>query len=94
MVLNMDDLLKYGEVKRAILGVRIQDLSQELADEKGIKAEIEKLTKELSELKLKIQITEKELEDYNKLKLEFEELLKVNENLNSQISKIQSFQHF
>jgi len=63
---------------------------KEKGDEKGIKAEIEKLTKELSELKLKIQITEKELEDYNKLKLEFEELLKVNENLNSQISKIQS----
>ncbi|MBR9861165.1 Do family serine endopeptidase [bacterium] len=33
----LDDLLKYGEVKRAILGVRIQDISQELADDKGLK---------------------------------------------------------
>jgi len=33
----LDDLLKYGEVKRAILGVRIQDITAELADEKGIK---------------------------------------------------------
>jgi serine protease Do len=32
----LDDLLNYGEVKRAILGVRIQDMTQELADEKGI----------------------------------------------------------
>ncbi|MFY0642837.1 MAG: Do family serine endopeptidase [Bacteroidia bacterium] len=33
----LDDLLKYGEVKRAILGVRIQDITQELADEKELK---------------------------------------------------------
>lgn len=33
----LDDLLKYGEVKRAILGVRIQDITAELADELGIK---------------------------------------------------------
>jgi Do/DeqQ family serine protease len=33
----LDDLLKYGEVKRAILGVRIQDITAELAEEKGIK---------------------------------------------------------
>ncbi|MBT8327249.1 MAG: trypsin-like peptidase domain-containing protein, partial [Bacteroidia bacterium] len=31
------DLSDYGEVKRAILGVRIQDITQELADEKGLK---------------------------------------------------------
>jgi serine protease Do len=31
------DLRDFGEVKRAILGVRIQDITQELADEKGIK---------------------------------------------------------
>jgi Do/DeqQ family serine protease len=30
------DLKEYGEVKRAILGVRIQDITQELADEKGL----------------------------------------------------------
>ncbi|MBO6515165.1 MAG: Do family serine endopeptidase [Bacteroidia bacterium] len=33
----LDDLRKYGEVKRAILGVRIQDVTAELAMEKGIK---------------------------------------------------------
>jgi serine protease Do len=33
----LDDLLKYGEVKRAILGVRIQDVSSDLASEKGLK---------------------------------------------------------
>lgn len=33
----LDDLRKYGEVKRAILGVRIQDINAELAAEKGIK---------------------------------------------------------
>lgn len=32
----LDDLRKYGEVKRAILGVRIQDISAELAAEKDI----------------------------------------------------------
>ncbi len=32
----LDDLLKYGEVKRALLGVRIQDITQELAEEKGL----------------------------------------------------------
>jgi serine protease Do len=31
------DLKDYGEVKRAMLGVRIQDITQELADEKGLK---------------------------------------------------------
>lgn len=33
----ISDLKDYGEVKRAILGVRIQDITQELADEKGLK---------------------------------------------------------
>jgi len=33
----LDDILKYGEVKRAILGVRIQDLTSDLAEENGIK---------------------------------------------------------
>jgi serine protease Do len=31
------DLKDYGEVKRAILGVRIQDVTQDLADEKGLR---------------------------------------------------------
>ena len=33
----LDDIKKYGEVKRAILGVRIQDITSELADKEGIK---------------------------------------------------------
>ncbi|MCB9261013.1 MAG: Do family serine endopeptidase [Flavobacteriales bacterium] len=33
----LDDLKTYGEVKRAILGVRIQDITAELAAEKGLK---------------------------------------------------------
>jgi serine protease Do len=33
----MDDLLKYGEVQRGLLGISIQDLTSDLAKEKGIK---------------------------------------------------------
>jgi len=33
----LDDIKKYGEVKRAILGVRIQDITSELAEKEGIK---------------------------------------------------------
>lgn len=33
----LDDLLKFGEVKRALLGVQIQDVTAELAEAKGIK---------------------------------------------------------
>ncbi|MCB9251364.1 MAG: Do family serine endopeptidase [Flavobacteriales bacterium] len=33
----LDDLKKYGEVKRAILGVRIQDITAELAESENIK---------------------------------------------------------
>ena len=32
----LDDIKKYGEVKRAILGVRIQDITSELAEKEGI----------------------------------------------------------
>lgn len=32
----MDDLLKYGQVQRALLGVQIQDVTADLAKEKGI----------------------------------------------------------
>jgi len=63
---------------------------KEKGDEKGIKIEIENLTKELSELKLLIKITELELEEYNELKLQLNLFKKENENLNSQIFKIQS----
>ncbi len=71
------------------LGKRYLKL-KEKGDEKGIKSEIEKLTSELSELKLKIQITEQELEEYNKLKVKLEDLTKSNENHSSQVSKVQS----
>jgi len=33
----LDDIKKYGEVKRAILGVKIQDITSELAEKEGIK---------------------------------------------------------
>jgi serine protease Do len=33
----LDDIKKYGEVKRAILGVKIQDITSELAESEGIK---------------------------------------------------------
>lgn len=34
----MDDLLKYGKVQRAVLGVAIQEITQELADKEGLKS--------------------------------------------------------
>lgn len=33
----MDDLLKYGKVQRAVLGVAIQEITQELSDQEGLK---------------------------------------------------------
>ncbi len=33
----VDDILKYGEVQRGLLGVQIQDVSNELADKEGLK---------------------------------------------------------
>jgi len=33
----IDDLLKYGEVQRGLLGVQIQDVTSELADKEGLK---------------------------------------------------------
>ncbi|MEN9345151.1 MAG: hypothetical protein RLZZ60_620 [Bacteroidota bacterium] len=33
----MDDLLKYGKVQRALLGVAIQDITQDIADKEGLK---------------------------------------------------------
>ncbi len=33
----VDDLMKYGEVQRGLLGISIQDITAELADQKGIK---------------------------------------------------------
>ncbi len=32
----MDDLLKYGKVQRALLGVAIQDITQDIADKEGL----------------------------------------------------------
>lgn len=33
----MNDIIKYGKVQRALLGVQIRDITQELADDKGLK---------------------------------------------------------
>lgn len=34
----VDDLMKYGEVQRGLLGISIQEVSSELADQKGLKS--------------------------------------------------------
>ena len=62
--------------------------SKELGDESGIRKEIEKLNKELEELKLKIDFSDDNLKKYNILKSKIDSLLKTNEELAHQISKI------
>ena len=63
---------------------------KEKGDEKGIRSEIDKLERESKELKTKINISDSELQEYNKLKSENDSLHKLNENLQSQILKLQS----
>ncbi len=63
---------------------------KELGDEIGIRKEIEKLNKELEELKLKIDFSDESLRNYNSLKSKIDSLLKENEELTNQISKISS----
>ncbi len=62
--------------------------SKELGDENGIRKEIDKLNKELEELKLKIDFSDENLKNYNILKSKIDSLLKTNEELAHQISKI------
>ena len=71
-------------------GTTKSKLLKEKGDETGIINEIKKLETELLELKKKIQITEDELKQYNDLKSKLDYLTKENENLSSQIAKIQS----
>jgi predicted ATPase len=71
-------------------GVVKSKLLKEKGDEIGISNEIKKLETELLELKKKIQITEDELKQYNELKGKLDNLIKSNENIDNQISKIQS----
>ncbi len=63
---------------------------KEKGDEKGIRSEIDKLERESKELKTKINISDSELQEYNNLKSETDTLVKLNENLQSQILKLQS----
>lgn len=61
---------------------------KELGDEAGIRKEIEKLNKELEELKLKIDFTDDNLNKYNILKSRIDFLLKTNEEFEYQIQNI------
>ncbi|GAB5398859.1 MAG: hypothetical protein Aureis2KO_04440 [Aureisphaera sp.] len=68
--------------------VKRRNLLKEKGDRKGIEAEIEKLTKELAELKSKSQISEDDLENYSKLRAKKDSVSKANEILGDEISRI------
>lgn len=70
--------------------VKRKTLLKEKGDKNGIEAEIEKLTKELSDLKSKSQISEEDLEKYTSLKAQKDSLLKANEILSNEILKIEN----
>ncbi|WP_018126615.1 TrlF family AAA-like ATPase [Balneola vulgaris] len=65
-------------------------LIKEKGDKKGIESEIEKLNKELQELKSKSKISDEDLEKYSKLKGERDEISKSNEFFNDEISRIEN----
>ncbi|NQX80490.1 MAG: hypothetical protein HRT66_00645 [Flavobacteriaceae bacterium] len=67
-----------------------RNLLKEKGDKKGIEAEIEKLTKELDELKSKSQISEEDLDSYSKLKSQKDHLSKSNEILGDEVSRIEN----
>lgn len=70
--------------------VKRRNLLKEKGDRKGIETEIEKLTKELAELKTKSQISEDDLDNYSKLRTEKDSISKSNEILNDEISRIEN----
>lgn len=63
---------------------------KEKGDEKGIEAEIEKLTKELADLKSKSEINQSDLKKYTDFKSEKDSLSKTNEILGEEISRTES----
>ncbi len=70
--------------------VKRRNLLKEKGDKEGIEAEIEKLTKELSELKKKSQISEDDSKGYSSLKTQKDSLSKDNEILIAEMSKIEN----
>lgn len=70
--------------------IKRRKLLKETGDEKGIEAEIEKLTKELAELKSKSQISDEDLENYSKLRTQKDSISKANEILVDEISRIEN----
>src|SRR5690554_1633636 len=70
--------------------VKRRNLLKEKGDKKGIETEIEKLTKELAELKTISQISEDDLDNYSKLRTEKDSISKSNEILNDEISRIEN----
>jgi len=65
-------------------------LLKEIGDKKGIETEIERLTKELLELKDKSKITQEDLSKYNKLKDSYDNLYKQLQNITEEILKIEN----
>ncbi|WP_336126876.1 hypothetical protein [Mesoflavibacter sp. CH_XMU1422-2] len=70
--------------------VKRRNLLKEKGDRKGIETEIEKLTKELAELKSKSQISEDDLENYSKLRTQKDSLSKTNQFLDDEIARIEN----
>ena len=70
--------------------IKRRNLLKEKGDKKGIETEIEKLTKELTELKSKSQISEEDLDNYSKLRTQKDSVSKTNEILRDEISRIEN----
>jgi hypothetical protein len=70
--------------------IKRRNLLKEKGDKKGIETEIEKLTKELAELKSKSQISEDDLDNYSKLRTQKDSVSKANEILGDEISRIEN----
>ena len=68
--------------------VKRKTLLQEKGDKKGIESEIEKLTKELADLKSKSKISDEDLKKYTELKTKRDSILKENEILVNEIIRI------
>lgn len=70
-----------------------QSLLKEKGDESGINDEVKKITEEINTLKAQTKISEEELKEYNELKIKFEELKKGNEQLASELLKINALKN-
>jgi len=70
--------------------IKRRNLLKEKGDKKGIETEIEKLTKELAELKSKSQISEDDLNNYTKLRTQKDSVSKANQILGDEISRVEN----